>query len=787
MSTLARKLVRDLGTLRWQIVSIAVVVASGVAVLVAAVGTYRSLMHARERFYARAHFPDVFVHLTRAPDAVAEELARLDGVAGVETRLAFDVPLDLPGVAEPMIGRVISLPRPGHATRGRSIVETGRMPRPGARREIVVNEAFATARDLALGDVVPAILDGRREELTVVGTVLSGEHVAALRPGEMIPDDEHFGVLWLSYEALASAYQAEGTFDEAVLWLAPGADERSVIGAIDRMLEPHGGYGAYGRSEQPAHRFVDGELAELEVEATVLPVIFLGVAAFLLNMVLARMVAQERTQIATLRALGFRVGPIVLHYLALATIIAGAGALLGVGLGALLGMAMTRMYEEFFRFPDLAFEVEPSVVVFAVATSLASGLLGALASARRLARLAPAEALQPARPLGYRQSWVERVGLTAHAPATLRLALRNLLSRPWRAAASVVGIAAAMGILVVGAFWGEAFDVLLAHQFRRVQREDALVTFVGPLREDAVRELAHVPGIRLAEGVRAVPARLSHGLHEKRIELVGLPRSSSLRRLVAADGSEAPMPPHGVVLSGHLAERLDASHGATLVLDVLSGERPRRVVTVAAIVDERLGMSAYMQRDALERLLDETETVSGALVALEPGRASEAHAALRAFPAIATVTMRRAVVLRFEETMMEIVLVFSGVLTLLGGLVVAGVVYNSARILVSERERELATMRVIGFTRGDISEVLLLELAFQVLPALLLGAVFGYGLASVAVHLFGPEDMSIPLVVGVQAWALSISVVLGSATASALAVRRRLDRLDLVSVLKVRE
>jgi putative ABC transport system permease protein len=787
VSGLGRKLGRDLVTLRWQILSIAVVVASGVAILVASLGTFRSLTRARDAFYARTRFADLFVRLERAPDVVAGALARIDGVAAVETRLVFDVPLDLPGVAEPVSARAISLPRPGQAARSRLVVVRGRLPRAGARREVAVNEAFAAERALCPGDVVPAVLHGRREELTVVGEVLSAEHVAALRPGEVIPDNARFGILWLSYDALAAAYRAEGTFDEAALWLAPGAHGRAVIAAVDRVLAPHGGSGAIGRAEQPAHRFVDTELSELNVIATVLPVIFLGVAGFLLNMVLARIVAQERTQIATLRALGFRVAAVVRHYLALATIVAGSGALAGVALGIVLGRSMTRMYAPFFRFPDLSYRVDAAVLALGVATSLAAGLLGAFASARRLARLAPAEALQAAAPPVFRTGPFSRAGLAQRLPTTLRLALRDAASRPVRAATSTVGVAAAMGILVVGAFWSDAFAVLLEQQFGRVQREDATVTFVESRRDRAVRELAHVPGVRAVEGLRVVPARLLAGARAKRVELLGLSPPSMLRRLIAADGSTTALPPDGVVLSGHLAEHLGVSRGAPLSVEVLEGERPRRVVTVAAVVDERVGMSAYMHQGALARLLGEAPSASAALLTLEPGREREVHAALRRFPGVATITIKDAVVRRFTDTMMEIVIAFSTVLTVLGALVVAGIVYNSARILTSERERELATMRVIGFTRGDISEVLLLQLALQVLPALGVGAALGYALAAMAVRLFGPEDLSIPLVVGVRTWALALAVVLVSAALTALTVRRRLDRLDLVSTLKVRE
>jgi putative ABC transport system permease protein len=507
----------------------------------------------------------------------------------------------------------------------------------------------------------------------------------------------------------------------------------------------------------------------------------------LLNAVLARIVAQERTQIATLRALGFRIAPIVRHYLSLAALIAALGSLLGVLLGVPMGVGLTRTYGDFFHFPDLHYELEPLVVVAALCTSVSAALLGALAPVLKVLRMPPAEAMQPPSPHAFEASWLERSGVSRHLPTNLRLVVRNVARRPWRTVSAVSGVAAAMAVLVVGAFWSDALDALLEHQFRRVQHDDATVGLVSPTRDRAVRELARVPGVRLVEGIRALPVRLSSGGRSKRAELLGLTSSTTLRRLVTRDGHEVALPADGLVLSRHLARRLRAGPGTALTLDVLEGKRARREVRVAFVVDELLGESAYMRSDALFRLLAEAPTVSAAYLAIEPGREAEVHAALRRFPGVAAVNVTRAFVRRFEDTLMEIVVLFSLVLTLFGALVVVGVVYNTARILVAEREREFATLRVLGFGRADISESLFLELGVQVLPALGLGALMGYGLSAVAVRLFGPEDMSIPLVIGSRTWGLALAVVVVSAVGSALVVRRRLDRLDLLAVLKVRE
>lgn len=787
MSMLRRKLARDFVRLRWQVLSIALVVACGVGMFVAAYGTFDALHQARSRFYAATRFPDLFVRLVRAPEAVRDRVSVIEGVAAVESRLSFDVPLELAGVREPVTGRVLSLPRPGQATVGRLLVVTGRLPDPHARQEIAVNDAFAVARGLAIGDEVHAVLEGHRERLTLVGTVLSAEHVSALRGGEVIADDEHFGIVWLPYDALASAFRARGTFNELTIRLAPVARSLAAAAAIDRVLAPYGGQGVYDRSEQPAHRFVDSELRELEVEATVLPVVFLAVAAFLLNIVLARIVAQERTQIATLRALGFTTSPIARHYAALAVATATAGTIIGIAIGIGLGNLMTRTYAAYFHYPDLAFVLDPQLAMLAGAASLVAGLLGVLGSVRRVARLPPAEAMQATAPTAFRAGLLERLRWLRRLPPSLRLVVRNVARRPLRTLAGSIGIAAAMGVLVVGAFWDDSLDALLDHQFRLVQREDAMVTFTAPRRDRAAREIASVPGVRAVEGIRAVPVRIAAGPRSKRVELLGLPDAPRLHRLVTEDGGEVELPRDGLMISRHLADFLAVDRGDRVVLEVLEGDRARCEPVIAGVVDELLGMGAYAHVDTVARIVGEEPTVSGTLVTIEPGTELAVYDALTRKPLVATVTMKRWVIQRFEGSMMQIVVVFALVLTIFGALVVAGVVYNSARVLVGERARDLTTLRVLGFTRADIGEAFLLELGVQVVIGLPLGALAGYGLSAAAVQLFGPEDMSIPLVVGARTWVLAVATVLVAAAVSGWLVTRRLVRTDPLEVLKVRE
>jgi len=787
VNRLTSKLGRDLLRLRWQVASLAIVVASGVTIFVASISTYGSLIRARDDLYLDTRFPDVFVRLSRAPRAVADQLAAQSGVAAVEPRLTFDVPLDLPGVDEPIAARIVSLPPEGRAGLGRLVLRRGRLPGARERSAVAVSEAFAEARRLSAGDRITAVLDGRRQELTIVGVALSSEHVAAFQGGEVIPEDARFGILWLPYDAVAAAFHAESSFNEAVFALAPGAREEAVIADVDRVLAPYGGLGAHGRSEQRSSRFVGSELGELEVLATVLPVIFLAIATFLTNVVLARIVVQERTQIATLRALGFRVGTIARHYLAFALVIAGLGSTVGILLGVVLGRRMTVLYTDFFRFPVLEHRVEASTIALSVVVSLLASALGALGAVRAVARLAPAEAMQPAAPPTFERGVFERSGLARRLPPVLRLVVRSVMRRPGRTFVSSLGVGAAIAVLVSGTFWGDSLGLLIEHQFRRVQREDAVVTFREPRTARALRELEHVPGVRHAEGVRAVPVRLSSGLRARRVAVLGMTAGARLHVLLSIDGTAYALPPRGLVLGRILADDLGVGVGDALRVEVLEGRRRARDLPVALVVDELVGASAYLEERDLARLLGEAPAYSAALLSVERGSMGRVHKALGRLPLVAAVTEKDAQVRRFEESLAQIIVVFSVVLGAFGAFLVAGVVYNAARILASERERELATLRVLGFRRAEISRILLGELALQIGGGFPFGAAFGWTLASIAVHLFGPEDLQIPFVIGAGTWTIAFSVVFASAAASALGVRRRLHRLDLVAALKVRE
>jgi putative ABC transport system permease protein len=784
---LQRKLLRDLWHLRGQVGAIAVVVACGVAVVVTTRSAYESLALSQSSYYASYRFADVFANLERAPESLRAEIAAIPGVAAVETRIVAQVTLDVPGLGEPATGRLIGIPERRVPILNDLHLRRGRWIEPGRRDEVLVSEAFAEANRLAPGDTLGAVLHGRWQRLRIVGVALSPEYIYEIQGSSLFPDNRRFGVLWMSRDALGPPFEMEGATNDVALTLAAGANEREVIARLDRLLEPWGGLGAYGREDHVSHRFISDEIAQNRVFGTVVPAIFLGVAAFLLNVVLSRLVAMQREQIAVLKAFGYRDRTIALHYLGFAAAAVALGAAAGVLAGLWLGARIHELYVTFYRFPVLRFSPGPTVIGAAVGVSALAAVAGALVAVRRVLALAPAEAMRPEPPARFAAGWLERSRLGARLPAAVRMIWRNLARHPVRAGLSVLGTAFAVAILLVGRFFVDAVQTMNDLQFRLVQREDLTVSFHEPLRSDARHALAALPGVLAAEPVRVAPVRLRFEHVERRVPLFGLVPGHELRRVIGADGEPHRLAPGGVILTQKLGEILGVAEGDRVRVEVLEGERAMRELRVAGLVDELLGLNAYLEAGTLHRLLREQSTWSGAFLRVDERRLPELNALLKRMPAVAGATSRTAMLRSFEETLARSFAIFTTVLIGFASVIACAVVYNAARIALSERGRELASLRVLGFTRGEVALLLFGEQAILTVLALPLGFAIGRGFCALLSAAYQWELFRIPLVLTGRSHAFALAVVLAAAAASMAIVRYRLDRLDLVAVLKTRE
>jgi putative ABC transport system permease protein len=784
VKALHHKLWRDFWQLRGQSLAIAMVVMGGIATMVMAMSNHQALSDTRTRFYEQHRFADVFGSLERAPLALLEEITALPGVERAEGRIVVGVSLDMPGYNEAVTAQVVSLPD-GQESLNQLFLRTGELPRQPS--EVVVGEAFAEAHGLNPGDKLTAIVNGRRQALTVSGIGLSPEFIYQIRPGDVFPDFARFTILWMPREALATAFDLDGAFNDLVMSLMPGASTAGVIDDVDRLLAPYGGRGAYGRDLQMSHRFLSEELTQLQTMTRLFSTIFLGVSAFLLNVVIGRLIGTQREQIAVLKAFGYTRWEVGLHYTQLVLMMVGVGVLPGVALGAWMGHGMAHLYMTFYRFPFLEWSVSPTIWALSIGFALLAAAMGTVGGLRRVFMLAPAEAMRPEAPMVFRRTLSERMGLGHWFDPAAMMVARNLERRPLRSLLSVTGIGLAAGILVMSRLQSSAIDEMVSVQFGLAQRDDLSATFAQPTHWRAVDELAAVPGVLAVEGYRSAPIRLRNGHRQYTTSLQGLDPEGQLKRVLDADLHQVKPPQQGLMLTDYLAEMLHLRPGDKVEVDFLDGRRETLRLPVASTVKEYLGVGAYARRGWINGLREEGDLVSGAWLSVDAAHKADVLAALRERPRVAGVTDRAAAIRSFYDTMAESILTFTLIITFMAASIAIGVVYNAARITLAERARDLASLRILGYTRAEVRNLLLGELATLGLLALLPGFALGYGMSALLVAGFQSDLYRIPLVVKPQAFAFAGAVMLAAAALAAWLVARRLRRLDLVAVLKTRE
>ena len=786
-SLLNRKLKRDLFRMRSQVLAIVLVVACGVAMLATNLTAFQALQDAQSSYYREYRFAQVFASVKRAPLSLMTRIRLIPGVRDAETRIVHDLTLDVPGLEEPATGRAISLPDNAQPILNRVYLRGGRFPEAGKLDEVLVSETFAEANSLRAGDTLGAAVNGKWRQLQVVGIGLSPEYIYQIKPGDLFPDNRHFGVLWMAETTMAAAFDMEGAFNSITLTLEPGASESGVIRNLDDLLARYGSVGAYGRKNQVSHVFVTDEIRQNRIFGMIMPGIFLGLAGFLVAMVLMRLVHIQREQIGTLKAFGFSNIALGAHYVKLAVLIVTLGWIVGIVFGSWWARVLGEMYRQFYRFPSLELSLQLNAILFTYGVVALTAVAGCLGAVRRATSLAPAEAMLPQPPVSFRPGFLEYLGAVRWIPLSGRMIFRNIARYPIKATLSALGMALGISVLLVGYYFQDALQHLANLQFRAIQREDQSVMFSSPQNLSAVFELAGLPGVLSVEPVRIIPVRMWNAYRERRIALIGLEPQGRLRRLVSQDGREHAVPAGGLVLTKKLAEILHVGGGDQVSVEALEGKRPSRSIPVTGIVDEALGIAAYTNiREANEFMLEDRVS-SGAYLLVDSDYQDRLNLSLKERPGISGVSTRTAGLRSFEETLARTSGSFAFIFVLFATVIVFAAVYNAGRIALSERTRELASLCVLGFSRSEVSRVVVGEQAALAVVAVPAGLGIGYLISYWISWTYTLEMFRIPLVISTRSYCITVLTGIASAALSAWVVHRKIVRLNLVSAIKTRE
>ncbi|MFM7025540.1 MAG: FtsX-like permease family protein, partial [Limnohabitans sp.] len=741
MLALDRKLWRDLRQIWSQVLTIALVLASGVAGYLSTFSAWDALSWSRQQYYAEARFADVFANLKRAPLGVLADVAAIPGVAQVQDGVVHGIQVYIPQVQDPIRGQLTAIdPRnPRHLNQ--VSLREGHWPSDtmaSGRLEVLVSAAFAQARQLRPGDPLQALINGKLQDLSVAGIALSPEFIFAGMGGS--PDVHGFGIFWMHRDAVAAAYDMRGAFNQVSVRLAPGASEGEVIDALNQTLAPYGGINAYGREDQLSHRMLNSEIREQQVMGTVLPSLFLLVAAFLLHTVMTRHIGLQREQIAALKALGYdnlRIGG---HYLRMVLLIVALGCVLGLGLGEVLGRWFSTLYTQVFIFPQLHHRLRADALLLTLGLSAVVGVLATAQAIRATVLLPPAEAMRAPAPARYRHSWLDGTALSHWLSPGKRMVLRHMQRHPWRSTLTVLGLAASVAIVISGSFWRDSIDLMLNTQFRQVLRGDVVLSLVEASPAQVRSEALHLPGVTAVETSRSVGVRLVHGHRHWRGTLQGRTTPAELQGIVDVAQQRHEASADGLLLTDRLARKLDLRVGDAVQVEWQEGARSVWTLTVNGVVQEMMGMNAYIARSRLNQLLHEGDMVNQLTLLVERGRETELLQALQQRPRVAGAFSKAVMLRNVQGITARNLLIFSAVLTAFACVIAVGVVYNQTRVALAERAWELASLRVLGFTQGEVSSLLLGQWLVEMLIALPLGWWGGYGLSETLVRLIATDE-----------------------------------------------
>ena len=785
MHTLHRKLLRDLRSLRIQSLTIAILIICGVSLLIGSWSAYRALIDARDSYYLKYAFADLFSELKRAPIEVAQKLKNTPHVSAIEPRIVLDGLVHFKE-REPAVGRFISIPSGTQPSLNRLYIRQGRLPVSHREVEIVVHEGFAQANRIGLGDRLHVVIEGKQKQVKVVGTALSPEYIYSLSPFAPLPDDQHFGVIWMPMTSLEELGSMSGAFNNLGL-KTPEDKLNSVKEAIDHILKPYGSRGAYAREKQLSNQFVNDEILQQKSTALITPIIFLGVASFLIQVITSRLVSMHRLQIATLKALGYTHREVSLHYLTLIFLIMLLGTLPGIALGAGLGQLYAKSYENFFRFPRIDFSLSLSASCLGGLAGILPGVFGAWSSIRSIFKLSPAEAMRPPLPLPFHSGWLEKFNLITRLKASQRMILRNLIFRPFRLIFSIIGMSAALALIIVAVSWNDIVRFLLNTQFQYIQREDASLTLLRPIRQGGLRELLRLTGVTDVEGYRMIPVRIRFKNHIKELALLGWPNQPRLRGRIDSNLKLTPPPGAGIILSRYFERSWRIKPGDVIELESLEGRMRTYRIQVNRFSDDLVGLNASTDLRTLFSIMDEEPSYNLVLLRIDPQHKRELYVRLKQLPYVTSVNFKSSLFLSFKKTMGSIIQVSMLILTGFALCIALGVIYNSVRVSFSERSGEIASLRVLGFTRQETHRVLLTESAFQTSLSLAPGCWLGWKVTNLILKGVNTEMFGFPIIIETSTYSKAILVILVAFLISALLATQMALKLSLADALKSRD
>jgi len=766
-----------------------------------------NLYTAQENFYQKQNFAEGFAEIKAMPLAEISKLQRIEGIRDIQGRLSKEVQVlninskkpynnikgalhKTPNNEENVYLRLYSVDTKKAKPINGVFLEKG-SALDNNILNVWIDSKFFVANNLELNDTLEIIAQGKKRTLRIVGTGSNPEFIYALRnASDLFPSPETFGIAYLPHDMMKILFEEGSSVNNLVYTLEPGADYQEVEDRLKAKLKPYGLISIYPREDQVSHMLLSQELTSLEGMAQSMPVIFLAVACMILYIMLKRTIENQRGQIGILKAFGYTQKEILCHYLSFALTIGLGGGILGGISGSLLAAPLTTLYETFFTIPGLKSEFSYSYLLMSILLTLAFTLFAGYQGCKGILRLEPAEAMHPPAPPTGKNILLEKIPIFwSTLTVQGKMSLRSMIRHPGRTIFMFLGIMFTFALISSPWILWDITEKMMFDQYEKIETYDAKINLTVPLNQQQLeQELSRLPGVKKAESRAEIPVTLKNNWYKKDLVLMGVPLNSALYNIRNSQGLKIEPSEKGILLSERLATLLNAHIGTQLKLESALAKDPTKAKTIVVkgIIPQYIGLNAYMELNSLQALLEQGDISTTIMLRLDEQGLSALKEKYRNSTLIAGIEDKKALLRQSKELMGS----FSGsiyIFLILGVIIGFAIIYNISLTTVSERNRELASMMVLGMTPQEVLSVITFEQWFTSIFAMLAGIPLTKLFLVSMDQLINSDLYSMPTNVNSTGILAGFLVTIACIRIAQLAAARRIKHLSLVGALKASE
>lgn len=730
-------------------------------------------------FYRVNNLADTYAAVQSMPADYVDTLEKIPGISLAESRYISEMRAEVPSSKETITLKLIATKENAQLN---SLNVTGNIPEN--RAEILVNPAFLQAHNLHSGDTISIFSQGREYTFTLTGTAISPEYVYITKDiTQMLPDEAGFGIGYITMDAMEALTGHKGVANSIVFKRELGVSFDEVNLLLEDTLSRFGLIELFDKEDLLSYFFLDLEISSIHTMSTSIPTVFLLLAVAVLYLMLKRVINQERTQIGTLKAFGYSNFQLVCHYLTYGAITGIGGGLLGCFLGYLASGPYLEMFLQFFMLPPLESGFDGMIIFKAMILAICSGLLGAYAGIRKIIKLSPATAMRPESPKPIRFDIIKYIGFFKRLlNARGNMSVRSISRNPIRSFFIVISIMFSFGIItLVGSFNG-MIDKMIFSQLQDIQRYQVKLSSLQPLPyKHAIENAYQLEHITYAEGLLELPFEISNYHLTTNVMITGIPNNSQLYHIVDTNTKEAFKPPaNSIIFSNGLADKLQIKAGDYVTLSSPLFETDVSIL-VSKVIEQNIGSGCYTQLDFLSSLINHPNIATS--VILNTNDLQELKETIKYSHVITTIEDKEST-LKGYEAMMGMFSSLYVALQVLGTLVAFAIIYNTTTISLSERKREYATLRVLGLSTKEVSEIMSFEYAILTFFGILLGIPFTKLLNNSINLLADTSIFNMPSTLPISAYLIGVSCCVVAILLSSKSARKRIQAFDMVEVLK---